>query len=55
MCFVSFPIIIPNSTSQSSFLELGKISILSFGPLIELVAFINIIGSDGTGKLDSAA
>ena len=46
---------IPNSTSQSNFLEFGTISILSLGPLIQLVAFINIIGSDGTGKPDSAA
>ena len=52
LCF--FTNYIPSSTSQSNFFEFGTISILSFGPLIQLVAFINIIGSDGTGKPDSA-
>ena len=41
------PITKANSTSQSSFFESFGISISSFGPQIELVAFIKTIGSVG--------
>ena len=52
---VSFPITMPSSTSQSNFFEFDEISTSSFGPLIELVAFIKTIGSDGTFAPVSAA
>ena len=45
--FASFPTTKASSTSQSSFLESFGIIISSFGPLIELVAFIKTIGSGG--------
>ena len=46
--FASLPITTPSSTSQSVFTDFLGISTLSLGPIIELVAFENIIGSGGT-------
>ena len=45
----------PSSTSQSNFFEPDTSSMLSFGPFIELVAFIKVIGSDGGSAPVSAA
>ena len=45
----------PSSTSQSSFFDPETISISSLGPHIELVAFINIMGSLGISAPTSAA
>ena len=55
ICLVSFPITIPSSTSQSNFFDPEAISTSSLGPTMQLVAFINIIGSDGTSAPVSAA
>ena len=55
ICFASFPITIPSSTSQSNFFEPDTISTSSLGPTIQLVAFINMIGSEGTSAPVSAA
>ena len=45
----------PSSTSQSSLVECGGCTTSSLGPLIEVVAFMKMIGSFGSGMPASAA
>src|SRR2546425_4456748 len=45
----------PSSTSQSSLVEFFGWMTSSFGPLMQVVAFMNTIGSDGIGSPASLA
>ena len=45
----------PSSTSQSSLVEFFGWMTSSFGPLMQVVAFMKTIGSDGIGRPASLA
>ena len=45
----------PSSTSQSSLVEFFGWIMSSFGPLMQVVAFMNTIGSAGIGRPASLA
>ena len=49
------PMTMPSSTSQSSLVEFFGCITSSFGPLMQVVAFMNTIGSVGTGMPASSA
>jgi hypothetical protein len=49
------PITTPSSTSQSVLVEPFGSTMPSFGPVMQVVAFMKTIGSAGTGMPDSAA